>query len=186
MTLPFSAGARRPAPTARNERLFVALWPDAATREALASAAEALGIAGRRVAPANLHLTMAFLGQVASTRRSAIIKAMRDTRAGRFSIALDKAGHFSASRVAWLGVSVPPTAITEIQKRLAGHLRAAGFAIEDRPFRPHVTLARDATKPPPEAARSVLPIKWTVDNLSLVRSPSRGGGQYQVLDAVDF
>ena len=186
MALPFSAGARRPAPVARNERLFVALWPDAATRDALTRAAQALGIGGRRVAPANLHLTMAFLGQVPSTRRSSILKAMRETRAGRFTLLLDGVGHFSASRVAWLGVSNPPQALTEIQKRLVGHLRGAGFAIEERPFRAHVTLARDAPKPVATAPDGVLPVNWTVDNLSLVRSPPRGGGQYQVLDAVQF
>lgn len=186
MALPFSAGARRPAPVARNERLFVALWPDAATREALAQATGSLGIGGRRVAPANLHLTMAFLGQVPSTRRSAILKAMRETRAGRFTLLLDRVGHFSASQAAWLGISNPPQAITEIQKRLVGHLRGTGFAIEERPFRAHVTLARDAPKPAAEAPAGILPITWTVDNLSLVRSPSRGGGQYQVLEAVSF
>lgn len=186
MALPFSAGMRRPPPVARNERLFVALWPDAATREALAVAVDKLGIAGRRVAPTNLHLTMAFLGQVSSTTRGSILKAMRETRAGRFTIQLDRVGHFSASRAAWLGISNPPQAIVEIQKRLVAHLRSAGFALEERPFRAHVTVARDAAKPAAAPPDGVLPVVWTADNLSLVRSPPRGGGQYQVLDSVMF
>jgi RNA 2',3'-cyclic 3'-phosphodiesterase len=186
MALPFSAGARRPPPVARNERLFVALWPDAATRDALAVAVGKLGIAGRRVAPTNLHLTMAFLGTVSSTTRSSILKAMRDTRAGRFTVQLDRVGHFSASRAAWLGISNPPQAIVEIQRRLVAHLRSAGFTLEDRPFRAHVTVARDAAKPDAVQPEGVLPVAWTVGNLSLVRSPPRGGGQYQVLDSVTF
>lgn len=186
MVLPFSGGMRRPPPVARNERLFVALWPDAATRESLAVAVGKLGIGGRLVAPTNLHLTMAFLGQVPSTTRASILKAMRDTRAGRFTIQLDMVGHFAASRAAWLGISNPPKAIVEIQKRLVEHLRNAGFKLEDRPFRAHVTVARDAVKPVTVQPDGALPVAWTVDNLSLVRSPQRGGGQYQVLDSVTF
>jgi 2'-5' RNA ligase len=186
MTLPFSATARRSAPVAKSERLFVALWPDATTRDALAGAAEKLAIAGRRVAPGNLHMTMVFLGQVPATKRQAILRAMRDTRAGRFELAIDRVGHFSASRVAWLGAANPPEAMLAIQKRLARHLRAAGFALEERPFRAHVTLVRDAAGPLNAVPEGVLPITWKVDNLSLVRSPPRGGGQYQVLDSVTF
>lgn len=186
MTVPFAAAPRRAGPAARGERLFVALWPDAATREALSRAAQALGTGGRRVASANLHLTMAFLGQVSATRRPSILKAMRQTRAGRFSIVLDQVGYFAASRVVWLGLSSPPPALTEIQRRLAAHLRDAGFAIEDRPFRPHVTLVRDAPKPADAVPDGILPVRWSADNLSLVRSPPRGGGQYQALDAVLF
>jgi 2'-5' RNA ligase len=66
------------------------------------------------------------------------------------------------------------------------HLRSAGFTLEDRPFRAHVTVARDAAKPDAVQPEGVLPVAWTVDNLSLVRSPPRGGGQYQVLDSVTF
>ncbi len=185
-----SAGPARPSeglarpPVRQGERLFIALWPDADTRAQLVRASESLGIGGRLVAPANLHMTMVFLGQVPVAARRAILKAMRESRVGSFKLVLDRSGHFSASRVAWLGCSTPPPQMLAIQQRLTEQLRGAGFALEERAFRAHVTLARDVGAPPATTADECLPITWGVDSLALVRSPARGGAPYQVLDTV--
>jgi len=50
-------------------RLFFALWPDDATRRALAACASAVvaQTGGREVAAGNLHLTLAFIGERPTT-----------------------------------------------------------------------------------------------------------------------
>ncbi|WP_458527413.1 2'-5' RNA ligase family protein, partial [Onishia taeanensis] len=60
---------------AQRHRLFLALWPDPAVREALSSTAGQAHLAcrGRPVAPEQLHLTLAFLGQVPTERLSALV-----------------------------------------------------------------------------------------------------------------
>ena len=63
---------------------------------------------------------------------------------------------------------------------LAGRLGRAGFALEDRPYAPHATLARRIARPVPAAA--IEPIAWPVPGFSLVRSET-GTGRYAVLEA---
>ena len=184
MARPSAAPAR--LPVRQGERLFIALWPDAHTRAQLVRAGESLGVGGRLVAPANLHLTMVFLGQVPVLARPRILKAMRETRARSFKLVLDRSGHFSASRVAWIGCASPPPLMLAILQRLSEQLRGAGFALEERPFRAHVTIARDVGGTPPVAPDGLLPITWPVDSLALVRSPARGGAQYQVLETLSL
>ena len=186
MVLPFSVFVR-PAgrrPVAR-ERLFVALWPDASTRANIAQAATRLGIDGRRVAAEDLHLTLVFLGQVDPARRAFVVRAMRETRARAFDLALDRSGYFSASRVAWLGPSVVPAPLGAMRRRLTAHLRGRGFVLEDRAFRAHVTLARDAARPAAAKADCALPVSWRVASMALVRSQTgRDGARYDVVEAL--
>ena len=60
-----------------NLRLFYALWPDQATRAALMRLQS--GLAGRRIAPGNLHLTLAFLGMQPSALLPQLAGALDST-----------------------------------------------------------------------------------------------------------
>ncbi len=62
-----------------------------------------------------------------------------------------------------------------MQARLAARLRAAGFALEDRPFAPHLTLARRIERALPRA--EVEPVRWRLASVALVRSEP-GTGRY--------
>jgi 2'-5' RNA ligase len=66
-----------------------------------------------------------------------------------------------------------------LQSALAPRLRAGGFALEERPFAPHATLARRKRKPVPAAA--IPAIDWRVDAFTLVRT-ERGAGRYTVME----
>jgi 2'-5' RNA ligase len=98
------------------------------------------------VAAANLHVTLAFLGNVpdeATPRlREAIVDASAPERA--FSIEAHGLGSFpsgGAPRVLWIGLrGCEPLA--RIVDRLRPLLAAIGVETEDRPFSPHLTLAR--------------------------------------------
>ena len=59
-----------------------------------------------------------------------------------------------------------PAALDALVARLAEALRARGFALEARPFRPHLTLARDA-RAPRGLAPDIEPIFWPVRELAL-------------------
>ena len=58
--------------------------------------------------------------------------------------------------------------------RRAQELADAGFTLETRPFRPHVTLARRCLQPLPRARSE--PIVWRADKLHLVGSELRADG----------
>ncbi len=93
----------------------------------------------------NLHLTLAFLGELPGSRLADIEAAMSAAAAGAgaFTLSFDHAGRFrrEGGDIWWLGAADCP-ALTALQSRLASELRARGFALEDRRFYPHLTLAR--------------------------------------------
>ena len=94
----------------------------------------------------NLHLTLAFLGQVDPGEAGAAGVAIRAAAEGRapFRLRWTEPGAFpsaSRPRVLWLGVD-GGDALVAVHQALAGALVGAGLPVEDRAFRPHLTLAR--------------------------------------------
>jgi len=99
------------------------------------------------VAAGNLHLTLKFLGAVPETRIESIAGALRDAGlAGRpFEARIRGLGAFPSTgrpRVVWAGVTDGASQMTELARRVDIALAALGFAPEERPFSPHVTLGR--------------------------------------------
>ena len=158
-------------------RLFFALWPDDAARESLAAHGLRLAaqLEGRPVPPEKIHLTLAFLGDVAGRedRARAIATAIRSRR---FEIRIDRVGTFRGAKVAWAGVTRPAVALIDLQAALESALRAAGFELEARAFRPHLTLVRRISRT--QAMTPIDPIAWMAREFSLVRSDT-GTGRYE-------
>lgn len=146
-------------------RLFFALWPPPDTAAFIAGAARAAG--GRPVRQDALHLTLAFLGDVGEDDRSALPEPDVTAVAGGLTLELDRTGYWRRRRLAWLAPSTPPPVLLTLQSDLAGRLRSAGFALQRRPFRPHVTLARRAPGAPPAPEPAII---WPVHEVVLVES----------------
>jgi 2'-5' RNA ligase len=163
-------------------RLFFALWPDAATRARLGrwSAEFHKTSGGRRIRDEQLHLTLAFLGDVLVDRLPDL-RAMADSLIfPSFTLRFTAPDYGSRKRLAWAPPAENPDALTALATGLALDLRAAGFRVEDRRFVPHVTLVRDAQRPvrcgPFEA------FDWRVQNSVLVRSKLKPtGSAYEVI-----
>jgi len=127
-------------------RTFFALWPDAGARDALSALAGEIAARTRGRAPAagNLHLTLAFLGDVVPARL-AVLRAIGAAVAAavpRFALVFDRVGAFGEAGIAWAGASAPPRELERLAQLLQVALTNEGFPIERRPFHPHVTLAR--------------------------------------------
>jgi 2'-5' RNA ligase len=155
---------------AASTRLFFALWPDPDLRMALAELAREVAreARGRATVQANLHLTLAFLGDQPAQQVQPL-QALASALGGRrFELALDEIGCFVRAGIAWLGASTPQPELGALQGRLALALRAAGFSIDERPYAPHLTLARHARAP----VRRTLarPIRWSVNSFVLAAS----------------
>ncbi len=165
-------------------RLFYALSPDAAARDAIAVLARdvARRSGGRAPRPENAHLTLAFLGDVAPDRVDAlaVIGAAAARAVAPFALTLDRLGGFRDGGIAWLGAERAPAPLAELARRLGEGLAADGFRVERRPFAAHVTLARKCRAPPKR--ERVAAVTWHVDALSLVASqPAAGGSRYHTL-----
>ena len=95
----------------------------------------------------NIHLTLKFLGDVESTRlpevQRALAAACRESPA--FALSLADAGAFPNLRrpnVIWVGLSGDLALATALAKKIDDACAALGFAPEERPFSPHLTLGR--------------------------------------------
>ncbi|NUZ06423.1 RNA 2',3'-cyclic phosphodiesterase [Piscinibacter koreensis] len=169
-------------PDPATARLFLALWPDDATRAALARCRDAWtwGPNARPQPDPKLHLTLHFLGDVAVEAMAGLGAALPRFGAG-FELAFGRAAVWS-NGVAALepGDAVP--ALSSLHERIGGALASCSIAVEARAFRPHVTLARRAhgSTPPAAPAR----IGWRVDRYVLVQSLP-GTGRYVVLAGFD-
>jgi 2''-5'' RNA ligase len=153
-------------------RLFAALLPAPELRETLLRAQEELrrqGARGGFTREENLHLTLAFLGE---TENGAAARAALETLGGGpFELALTGAGRFND--LWWAGVEESPR-LTALAAQTRDALLSRGFALERRPFRPHITLVRElrCSRPPVlEVPRTAM----IVERVSLMRSERIGG-----------
>ena len=161
-------------------RVFFAIWPDAETRSRVAALASATGAeAGGKVPqPSNLHLTLAFIGEVTAER----VATLRDVGASTaqtalpFAMRLDRIGGFRDSGIVWLGTEALVPELERLVERLRGALGNAGFAVEARPFRVHLTLARRCRKR--VRAATVAPIEWRVLQMTLTASELGSDGSH--------
>ena len=161
-------------------RVFFALWPDAVTRSALRFATQRAvqACGGRPIAKGNLHLTVAFLGEL-TAEGLAKARAVPPIQVGEFEITLDALGVWPESKILWLAPMAPPPALGELEAQLWDGLAERGFRTEERIYRPHVTLARRA-RPIEEA---VVPVRWPVRELALVESLPYGKNvHYELLE----
>lgn len=163
-------------------RLFFALWPDPATRRRLGKTSRPAvrRCGGRPVPERNLHLTLAFLGNVPTELLPVIRQAAAGLEPPALELELDRFGHFPRARVAWLGLSDPPPALATFAAQLWAALEPVGLEVEHRPFHPHVTIARKIQRPPDvEVSRAV---QWTVRSFELMRSVTASAGARYTLD----
>lgn len=122
----------------------------------------------RWVHPQDLHLTLQFLGDVARERIDRIAQAIGQAAAGAapFSLHFQGLGVFgkpSAPSVLWAGVQGEVEKLGQLQRRIEDAMETLGFAAENRPYKPHLTLARKFTGPAGSHAQMLdvaLPDEW--------------------------
>ena len=151
-------------------RLFFAIMPDDGVRARLAALAESTArvAGGRASAPDTLHLTVVFVGTVASDTVAAIRDAGDAMRWEAHDLALDRLGAFARAGIAWAAPSRAPDALMRMHRGLVEALAARGIASETRPYRPHVTLVRRCAAPVDAPIEP--PVAWRVDGVVLMSS----------------
>ncbi|MFV0663381.1 MAG: RNA 2',3'-cyclic phosphodiesterase [Denitromonas sp.] len=146
------------APTAR---VFFALWPTPAVATQLHQLARKAAAPDARLMRADtLHLTLAFIGDVAVDRLPAIEAVGDQTAWPRCTLQLDQLGHWPHNQILWAGSQSPPDALAQLADELSVGLRAIGITLAVRPFVPHITLARRCRQ---LVAADTRPIEWVVD-----------------------
>ncbi len=177
------------------DRLFVGV---PVPPEALAACAGLLGplqaLHGGRgvrwVRTENLHLTLRFLGLLPPSRSDGLGEAVDAAATGiaPFEVVLAGAGAFPGDRrprAIWLGIERGADELGTISRALDAALVLTGMPSDDRPFRPHLTVARTdaagtsgslAVAAALREAAEGWRVGFTADRVVLYRSHLGGGG----------
>jgi RNA 2',3'-cyclic 3'-phosphodiesterase len=169
-------------------RLFFAFWPASEPRRALTAAARAgLGTAGRAVPEANLHVTLAFLGNVAEQYLETLdaiaanVAACGVAGASPLTLDFDRLEHWARPQIiVAVGAAPLPLGAQALAAELKRATQGAGFSPDLKPFHAHVTLARKVAHAPD--APLTRRVSWSFDTFALVDSRSdKGAVSYSVL-----
>jgi 2'-5' RNA ligase len=156
----------------------------------------------RWVAPENIHITLKFLGAVDAATVPALQRAIADTCAGTppFTLTIEGIGVFPNLRrpnVVWVGAGGQVEIAVQLAQKIEGACAALGFARDDRPFAPHLTLGRVRRDVSPSDRESIGEMvanakvgalgELRVERVSVMKSElSPGGSVYTRLAAVEL
>jgi 2'-5' RNA ligase len=179
-------------------RLFFAVGVSPEVGAALGSLGSRLkGRAGteglRFVDVEKAHFTLRFLGEQGPERQAAAVRAGRlaATGVGAFELGFAALGVFPDQRrphTLWIGAGQGADELVGLARRLSLRLANEGFADEERPFVPHLTLARVKRRPSGDAMRALLSaeaaaVSQRVESFTLMEStPDRGTVRYIALE----
>ena len=156
-------------------RLFIAINFNNETRSRLLALRDELRGKSQRgnfSAPENLHLTLAFIGEV-SPKKVDSIKAIMDTvMVEPFAATIDRLGTFSRGTLWWAGL-YGNRPLMDLQREIEYKLALCGFEMDNRKYSPHITLGREVvTDSKPWA---IEPFGETVCTIDLMKSERING-----------
>jgi 2'-5' RNA ligase len=109
------------------------------------SSLKALGGDLKPVGEENIHLTLKFLGDVSTLRLADVKSSLQQLAFPSFTAEIKGAGAFPNLKhmnVIWVGVNEGWTQVEQIYEQVEKLLSGVGFRRENRPFSPHITIAR--------------------------------------------
>jgi 2'-5' RNA ligase len=109
------------------------------------SSLQALGGDLKPVEVENIHLTLKFLGNVSTPRLADVKSSLKQLTFPSFSAEIKGIGAFPNLKhmnVVWVGVDEGWSQVEQIYEQVEKLLSSLGFRQENRPFSPHITIAR--------------------------------------------
>ncbi len=173
-------------------RLFLAITPPDLIRQQLGSIRADIPRA-RWVPPANMHVTLRFIGEVNEAVAQRLQAALTEIRHPSFQLRLERLGTFGRPpRTLWVGLE-PAGHVRSLAAATDEAAQSAGLEGESRPFRAHLTLAR-LDHPPPHRVKAIVEAHedlrsppFHVGRFELVRSHlGPEGPRYEIYDAFEL
>jgi 2'-5' RNA ligase len=160
-------------------RLFFALWPDNRQRDRLRDVINSVAktVEGRTIDRRDWHITLAFIGAFPENRVPFLLKRAAQIHVEPFRLIFDRLEFWPRPKIASLCAATVPPELQALVDALNTVMLDLGLKPEERTFRPHITVARNARPFLTErlAQRSVT--EWS--GFELVESvPAPGGVHY--------
>ena len=141
--------------------------------------------------PQDYHITLQFLGDVVESNIETVKEALRTVNGAPIELVLSEAGAFGkaeAPRVLWAGVSDQQKGLNEWYMNIVQATSLLGFVPEDRPYSPHITVARTykGEKRISEPLNTLAPfptgVSWQADHIVLMRTHMNKSPMYEVVE----
>ena len=175
--------------------MFIGIGLDDATRGLLVAHLKdhvPTGVPGRAVTAPNWHVTLRFLGSTTDLAADKLLHKLGESDLPEaFRVRFGGMGAFpreSRATVVWIGIRGGGARMGEIAQACEIAAIDAGISAEERPFHPHLTIARLR---PPTDVRSLIDsfppfdVKMRVSGISLFESHiGSGGPRYEELDQI--
>lgn len=128
------------------KRLFFGLWPDDRQRDALRNAISPVAklVEGSAIYRGNWHVTLAFAGEFEERLIPDLQEAARGIVFEPFRTRFDRCEYWPRSRVAVLAAQTVPPPLEYLVEWLNLVLKDFGVAVEERRYRPHITVVKRA------------------------------------------
>jgi 2'-5' RNA ligase len=162
-------------------RLFIALWPEAAFSSALHAQCGVCttDLHARVVTPERVHMTLHFLGPVPRQQLPALVSALR-VPFQPFEFNFSRCEQWPHGLLVAVPDTVPPP-LVQLRGALGEVLQGLGLPVDERAFRPHLTLARRHAGPCPVMKNP--PLGWRVTAYLLVESQGAPAGAYRAVQS---
>lgn len=164
-------------------RLFVAVLFEEKNKDALNELTLTLrrkALLGNTTRRENLHLTLAFIGEVPDNSYRKVCAVMDVLKSEPFTLTFSEFGKFSREdeNLYWIGARHSEQLI-RLQKQLTEALCANQIPVDKKPFKPHITLGRRMVMEDgfseSEFASQIIPVIQKVKAISLMKSERVNG-----------
>ena len=128
------------------KRLFFALWPDDRQRDRLRDVINSVAktVEGRPVDRRNWHVTLPFIGDIDEGQIPDLQELAGRIQVEPFRLGFDRLEFWARPKIACLAAASVPTELEELVDSLNSVLQVVGVVPDDRTYRPHITVSRNA------------------------------------------
>lgn len=164
-----------------SQRLFFAIQPAAQATQQITELMQQIDKTGLKFyPPANLHQTLVFLGQTEAEKQAALIQQAGRLTMRRFKMRFSQLAYWPKPKVLCLTATDIPQPLAQLVLALENLALTHDCQIDNRPYRPHITLARKATQ---AVDVELTPIEFEAAHFVLMAStPSENGVRYLPLE----
>jgi 2'-5' RNA ligase len=158
------------------KRLFFALWPDDRQRDRLRDHISPVAklVEGRHVYRGNWHVTTAFIGDFEVRLMPELRARAAEIAVDPFRLRFDRVEFWPRPRVACLIAPTTPPELERLVGELNNLLLDFGVRVEERTYRPHITIVRRAQRF--ETQRLAQPVVTDWSGFDLIESVTKPGG----------
>ena len=158
------------------KRLFFALWPDNRQRDRLRDVINSVAktVEGRPVDRRSWHITLPYIGQFEERQIPDLEELAAQIQVAPFRLVFDRLEYWPRPKVACLAAATVPQELAHLVSSLHDVLRLVGVTPEDRTYRPHITVSRNARAFTTERLAQRATTEWS--EFELMESISGPGG----------